>query len=458
MVKEADLPPSRSDQRQEQQKATASGRVCRRHPRLQLLIRLLHRNPAFRLRDAPISLAPSGRPSSGCALGLGLGWPYGKSGPGASKGFSSAEEFGSLSRPPFICLAPIWVVVGSKKVCFALLRDLQLISKKRAARLLYTCLIDDIWLRKLQKEREKQKRSLWLVKRQLQSGADPNLLDIYGETPLIRAVRQNNFYIVKELLMFGGNVHLRNVDSDTCLLLLSWSFEPNKDILVELVKNGACVNCFRNQGKSVMDFMLRHYQAEEGLETVKLLIKTATLVNWENKICFELETNSEFHCLEEFIDCCYTEVSRMKSCSYSDKSNLCHFALNGGNASQNDESSGKSIFDEVFETLVKDNFSIYDDFIRAHFDKTFLFEKSLKMNIYARNEEKKKAVHLKSGCRQLTLSKLRMLRRHLLNRDEIIMRTKTLSFYKQVCVFRFSKKKRSFEGPTLLKAKPLMIF
>ncbi|GFX10620.1 ANK_REP_REGION domain-containing protein [Trichonephila clavipes] len=59
------LPPTCSDQRQEQEKATASGRVCLRHPRLQLLIRLLHRNPAYRLRDAPISLSTGGRPSSG---------------------------------------------------------------------------------------------------------------------------------------------------------------------------------------------------------------------------------------------------------------------------------------------------------------------------------------------------------------------------------------------------------
>ncbi|CAL1285177.1 unnamed protein product [Larinioides sclopetarius] len=268
------------------------------------------------------------------------------------------------------------------------------IQEKRGKTALHL-LIDDTGLQKLQKKQDKQKKDLLLVKL-LQSGADPNLPDIYGETPLMRAARQNDCDSVKELLMFGGNVHFRNVDSDTCLHLLTWSFEPNKDILVELLKHGACVNCFGSLGKSVIDFMLQYYQPEEGLETVKLLIKIATLVNWKSKIYFELETNSEFYCLQEFIDSCYTEVARMKSCSYSDKSNLCHFALNGGNVSQKDKSFGKTIFDEVFETLMKDNFPIYNDFIRGNFDRTFLFEKSLKMNIYATNEDYQKNIHLNS--------------------------------------------------------------
>ncbi|GIX83672.1 hypothetical protein CEXT_398071 [Caerostris extrusa] len=59
------LPPACSDQRQEQEKATASGRMCRRHPRLQLLIRLLHRNPAFRLIS---QLATPARLSSSTCL------------------------------------------------------------------------------------------------------------------------------------------------------------------------------------------------------------------------------------------------------------------------------------------------------------------------------------------------------------------------------------------------------
>ncbi|XP_055928094.1 ankyrin-3-like [Argiope bruennichi] len=241
--------------------------------------------------------------------------------------------------------------------------------------------IDLLWSKRKQDQQESRS---WIVRKLLLCGADPNVPNTSRETPLMLAVRYGDLEIVKELLACGANVHLRNQYSETCLHLVSWSPQPDIFILQELVKHGACVSCCDDIGRTPLDVLLESDKIGSVGYLAESFIKTATLVHWEQKIVFQTNQNREkTRSLEEFMDKCFQEVSRMKSYVYSDESTLCHFAINGGKVNKRHKS--QSIFDEVLDTLTKDDFPIYNDFIEAHFDREFLQEKLLQMNVYARN-------------------------------------------------------------------------
>ncbi|GBL79808.1 Putative ankyrin repeat protein RF_0381 [Araneus ventricosus] len=252
--------------------------------------------------------------------------------------------------------------------------------------------IDLLWSRRRQNQQETRS---WIVKKLLNCGADPNISNANGETPLMIAVKYGDLDIVKDLLVFGANVLFRNKYSETCLHLLSWCPKPDIAILNELVKRGACVNCCDDVGRTALDVLLELTdKVGFGRQLTESFIKISTLVNWKHKIDFQVtsQNREKIRSLEKFVDACYKEVSRMKSYIYSNGSTLCHFAINGGKVVKIDKSQ-ISIFDEVLNILIKDEFPIYDDLIEAHFDKTFLKEKLFEMNIYVRNTKGEVRLH-----------------------------------------------------------------
>lgn len=251
--------------------------------------------------------------------------------------------------------------------------------------------IDMLWSRR---DIQQQMR-LWTIKKLLHCGADPNVSNVRGETPLMIAVKYGDLDIVKDLLAFGANVHIRNNCLETCLHLLSWCPQPDIAILYELLKQGACVNCCDALGRTALDILLEFSdKVGFGKKLTESYIKISTLVNWEHKIDYQVtsQNREKIRNLEEFMEVCYKEVSRMKSFIYSDGSTLCHFAINGGKVAQQDKSQ-ISIFGEVLNTLINEEFPIYDDIIEAHFDKTFFKEKLFEMNIYARKGRGKVSLH-----------------------------------------------------------------
>ena len=67
--------------------------------------------------------------------------------------------------------------------------------------------------------------------------------DRFGETPLFRAVRANNFEMVGRLIELGSSVNSFSNDFLTPLHLAAGNVHKNIDILQLLLDNGALVNC-----------------------------------------------------------------------------------------------------------------------------------------------------------------------------------------------------------------------
>ncbi|KAJ5106407.1 hypothetical protein N7456_003082 [Penicillium angulare] len=91
-----------------------------------------------------------------------------------------------------------------------------------------------------------------IVKLLLDSGADPNLLSkaLLPETPLIRAVRDNNYSLVKLLLRKNAKVDLHPRGSDSALIsACRFGYLQMVDVLLE---HGASVNLKRSDGVSAL--------------------------------------------------------------------------------------------------------------------------------------------------------------------------------------------------------------
>ncbi|GBL91973.1 Ankyrin-3 [Araneus ventricosus] len=231
---------------------------------------------------------------------------------------------------------------------------------------------------------EHQTGDLWIVQKLINNGADIDIFNKDYETPLMWAIREDGMDIVKELLAFGANVNTRKDGLETCLHVASRNIKPNSDIIIELVKHGACINCLDQDGKTALDVLLQSRNPGYGFKSAKALIKVATLMNFEHEINFRV--TKESLTLNEFIRKCSEEVLSMKSIVYAEKFSLCHFALNGGYNINHGNPSEESIFDKVLDTLSNYTFPIYHDILAANFERSYLCEKVQKLNIYARNE------------------------------------------------------------------------
>ncbi len=82
------------------------------------------------------------------------------------------------------------------------------------------------------------------VKALLKQGASVHIQDKYGDTPLMYAIRENNPDIVKALLDNGADVNIQDKDGYTPLM---WAvIYNNPDIIKLLLDNGADVNVVKN--------------------------------------------------------------------------------------------------------------------------------------------------------------------------------------------------------------------
>ena len=83
----------------------------------------------------------------------------------------------------------------------------------------------------------------------IQKGADINVKDGTGETPLFRAVFNGEMDAVKVLLKHGADVNQKNDDGYTALM---WAaYKGSKDIVQMLLEKGADVNIKNNYGSRV---------------------------------------------------------------------------------------------------------------------------------------------------------------------------------------------------------------
>ena len=105
-------------------------------------------------------------------------------------------------------------------------------------------------------------------------GADVNLEDIDGKSPLMYACMIADLALVQKLLSSGANVRARSKKGKTTALLLAAGYS-NSDIFNKLIASGADINA-----KDINGFTVLHYAVEGGnIETVKLILNTGYNVN-----------------------------------------------------------------------------------------------------------------------------------------------------------------------------------
>lgn len=87
----------------------------------------------------------------------------------------------------------------------------------------------------------------------LEYGADPNIQNRSGDTPLYRSLMNDNKNaITKLLLKYGADPNIKNRVGNTSLFpAVEYS---NLDIVKELIKHGAKIDIRNNRGKSLLDY------------------------------------------------------------------------------------------------------------------------------------------------------------------------------------------------------------
>jgi uncharacterized protein len=117
-----------------------------------------------------------------------------------------------------------------------------------------------------------------LAKILLDNGANPNLVDRNGNTPLFDAVDvEASLVTAKALLQAGARANAKNKSGDTPLRIsISWGFEKIADLLLQ---SGADVNGQRNDGWTP----LMEAAAGGHLTIVKMLIAKGATVNKKDK-------------------------------------------------------------------------------------------------------------------------------------------------------------------------------
>jgi ankyrin repeat protein len=103
----------------------------------------------------------------------------------------------------------------------------------------------------------------------VENGADVNLLNYDGNTPLLMAIEQQNLEIIQYLVENGADVNLENGDRYTPLLMAIE--QQNLEIIQYLVENGADVNLEYSDGYSpillatmidneeIIDYLMTYY-------------------------------------------------------------------------------------------------------------------------------------------------------------------------------------------------------
>ncbi len=110
----------------------------------------------------------------------------------------------------------------------------------------------------------------------LNSGIDLNFKDKYGETPLYRAVDNNNSNIVKFLIENGANVDLKSQNDRTPLIR---AVEKNNYQLVRyLIRKGANVDLQNQYGITALNLAVRYNL----FRIVRLLIRKGANINLED--------------------------------------------------------------------------------------------------------------------------------------------------------------------------------
>ena len=113
-----------------------------------------------------------------------------------------------------------------------------------------------------------------MVERLLKAGADPNLAQMSGMTPLMIASHTGNVEVVKSLLARGANVNAETTETKSTALM--WAVaEPHPEIAKVLVEGRADVHASSSKGFTPLMFAAKNGD----IEMAKLLIAAGVNVN-----------------------------------------------------------------------------------------------------------------------------------------------------------------------------------
>ncbi len=130
------------------------------------------------------------------------------------------------------------------------------------------------------------------IKKLFNVGADPNTINIYGQTALMLACPEANYEIVKILLSTGVNVNAKDKDGNTALMFIMpyGYYETNysKKIMELLISYGADVNATNNSGNTalmriVSDFTDGEMGERDRIELIDTMLAAGADVNIANR-------------------------------------------------------------------------------------------------------------------------------------------------------------------------------
>ncbi|MBO7454124.1 MAG: ankyrin repeat domain-containing protein [Alphaproteobacteria bacterium] len=119
-------------------------------------------------------------------------------------------------------------------------------------------------------------RNIELIKYLVDQGADPNIKNKDGDTPLIKAVWWKSIKVTKYLIDHGADVNSKNRWGDT--VLTNVLEKNNNEIAKYLIDHGANVNLRDRWGDTILIKALE----EDNDELVKYLVEHGADVNSEN--------------------------------------------------------------------------------------------------------------------------------------------------------------------------------
>ncbi|CAL1301859.1 unnamed protein product [Larinioides sclopetarius] len=213
------------------------------------------------------------------------------------------------------------------------------------------------------------------------------------------ASRGRHLEIVKQLLAFGANVYLENMMLETCLhyatrkgkgdRLAEMKYDENYiEILLELVRNKACVNCGESLFLTPLGYIL-YCRHRNKVDFAKELIKFATLWKWERKIelyiippHIALGDHLEDRDIKKYADDCYEEIVAMEIHILPEGYKLCEIARGG--VTEEVLRRAPEIKEEVLRTLVKESFPKYKDLILERLGRLYFRQKARNLHLLTR--------------------------------------------------------------------------
>ena len=112
---------------------------------------------------------------------------------------------------------------------------------------------------------------------------DVNVTDYYGETPLFRAIYQDNLELAQLLVEHGADVNIKSNNGETILYLSCLNY-ANLSTIDWLLEHGADPNITDKDGKTALDILLDEGAFEHVYDIIESLVFHGAIVHDANRL------------------------------------------------------------------------------------------------------------------------------------------------------------------------------